>query len=67
MKSFLKIIFLSCTLSLMTTAVYASAGDFVGTWKNLNPSTRGIVQVTVAPDMSMHLWGACTPTPGLTH
>jgi hypothetical protein len=63
MKSFLKVMLPICTSSLISTSAFAMPADFVGTWQNINPNTRGIVKVVIAPDMSMHMWGACTPTP----
>ncbi len=39
----------------------AMPADFVGTWTNLNPSTRGIVKVVITPALQMQNFGACTP------
>ena len=38
----------------------------VGTWVNTDTHTRDIVKVTIAlkaPEITVHAWGACTPTP----
>ena len=43
-----------------------SAAPLIGTWKNVNPSTRDIVQVVIAASgsgISVTLYGACSPTP----
>jgi hypothetical protein len=63
MKCSVKKLFSICALSLIASNVYSMPVDFVGKWKNINAGTRGVVQIEVAPDMSMHMWGACTPTP----
>ena len=41
---------------------HAMPSDFVGTWTNLNPSTRGIVKVVITPGLQIRNFGACTPT-----
>lgn len=38
----------------------------VGTWLNTDPHTRDIVKIVVAvkgTEITVHTWGACTPTP----
>jgi hypothetical protein len=43
-----------------------SAAPLIGTWKNINPSTRDIVEVVIAASgsgISVNVYGACSPTP----
>ncbi len=43
--------------------------QFVGVWKNVNPTSRGIVRLEISPTMQVRAFGSCTPTPcdhGLT-
>jgi hypothetical protein len=43
-----------------------SAASLIGTWKNVNPATRDIVQVVIAASgagISVNVYGACSPTP----
>jgi hypothetical protein len=43
-----------------------SAASLIGTWKNVDPSTKDIVQVVIASSgsgISVTLYGACSPTP----
>lgn len=43
-----------------------SAAPLIGTWKNVNPSTRDIVEVVIAASgsgISVNVYGACSPTP----
>src|SRR5579871_353978 len=42
------------------------ATPLVGTWTNVDPSTRGIVKAMIAVSgtgINVHLYGACSPTP----
>ena len=53
-----------CLFAASTASAQISL--FTGNWKNSNPSTRGIVKLTVAgttPVLSIQVWGACTPSP----
>jgi hypothetical protein len=41
-------------------------GPLVGNWVNSDPGTRDIVKITIAlkaPEITVHAWGACSPTP----
>ena len=41
-------------------------GGLVGSWVNVNPGTRGLVKLsigTAGATTTVHLYGACTPTP----
>jgi hypothetical protein len=46
---------------LFTTQVFAYPVNFIGVWKNTNPSTKGIVSIVITPGLSMRLFGACVP------
>ena len=40
--------------------------NLVGTWVNVNPTTRNIVRIVITSDalgFRIHTYGACTPTP----
>jgi hypothetical protein len=49
-----------------TVRVEISRGPFAGTWTNANAQTRSLPQVTLQPasatTMTLHVWGACSPT-----
>jgi hypothetical protein len=40
--------------------------QYAGTWRNVDPNTRNVPQVTFQPTSvnsgTLHVWGACTPT-----
>jgi len=41
-------------------------GAFPGTWKNVDPNTRGLVQIDIAATsngVTVRPWGSCSPTP----
>ncbi len=57
-------------LGLIAQPVLAQAPggvtNLTGTWSNVNPTTGGIVKITVTSDASgfkIHTYGACSPTP----
>jgi hypothetical protein len=44
----------------------ANVTGVVGTWVNVNPSTGGIVKISITNDAAgfrIHTYGACSPTP----
>jgi hypothetical protein len=39
---------------------------FIGAWKNVDPNTRSLVEIDItgtATGLTVHPWGACSPTP----
>lgn len=58
--------FLFCLVSyasfFFANSAHALPTDFVGTWINVNPHSRGVVRFIVSPAMKMRLYGACSPT-----
>ncbi len=52
-----------CSGLIITTSAYAMPADFIGTWVNVYPGTRGIVRAVITPDMNIRMYGACSPTP----
>lgn len=65
--------FLSAAAFVITMAAGSLASawpaQFVGTWRNVNPNSRGIVRLEISSGMQLRAFGACTPTPcnhGLT-
>jgi hypothetical protein len=57
---------LGAALALATPSS-AQIANFVGHWENTNMHTKGIVTVEIhdtgSNNVSVHAWGACTPTP----
>src|SRR5207244_3914452 len=56
--------------ALCTQDVYAKPptvlSDIVGTWQNVNPSTPSIIKIVVSGNgsaLTVHGFGACSPTP----
>lgn len=47
-------------------AASISCSQLLGTWKNVNPKTDGLLRLTIAQsgtNMTIECFGACTPTP----
>ena len=56
------------TAFLFAQLAQAAPSNFLGNWRNVNRSTRNIVQVVITENASTHALmirslGACTPTP----
>ncbi|UOF01308.1 DUF2147 domain-containing protein [Bdellovibrio reynosensis] len=58
LRAFILCLFCVSFLSLAE----AAPSDFVGTWINVNPHSRGVVRIVVSPNMKMRMFGACTPS-----
>ncbi len=63
MKLILKNTCFFVLFALSSNYAFAYPTNFIGTWKNLNPNTRGIVKLIITPGPIMRMYGACTPTP----
>jgi hypothetical protein len=53
-------------IMIATPALAAGLNSFVGTWKNTNPATRGIVKIVIERSgrmLQIRPYGACTPKP----
>lgn len=52
-----------CFVSLPTTS-HAQLASLAGRWKNVNSSARNLtkIQIDVEPTVSVHAFGACSPT-----
>ncbi len=59
-------LFLSAIVSLLLAwPTYASMGQFVGTWVNVNSNTKGITKIVIQKignKMRIQTWGQCHPT-----
>jgi len=47
-------------------ALISSVAPLLGTWKNINKATRDLVEIVIsgaASSISVHVFGACSPTP----
>jgi TonB family protein len=44
---------------------FAQLTGFAGTWRNVDATSRGIVQLDVSDEdgLRLHVWGACSPAP----
>ncbi len=57
-------------LGLVAQPAYAQpptgVTNLTGTWTNVNPTTGGVVKITITNDLAgfqIHTYGACSPTP----
>jgi hypothetical protein len=53
-------------IMIATPSLAAGLNSFVGTWKNTNPSTRGILKIVIGRSgrtLQIRPYGACTPKP----
>lgn len=62
MKKFVAYIALAGSM-MMASAANAAPAEFLGSWSNMNRSSRNIVRVEVTPDHMIRLFGSCSPTP----
>ena len=56
--------FVVCFLVLaVVVPAYGQLSRFAGTWKNVDPNTRGVTKLAIktTPSVTVHAWGACTP------
>ncbi|MGZ3769147.1 MAG: hypothetical protein ACXVCP_06700 [Bdellovibrio sp.] len=60
---FLKTVLFSLGFAMVSSHALATTSDFIGTWVNINPSTKGIVRIVIDSSYNIRLFGACTPTP----
>jgi hypothetical protein len=66
MKNLSRALAIAGALFAATRVATAATSDFLGTWKNSDPATRGIVKMTIAPlgsGLGVQAFGACSPTP----
>jgi hypothetical protein len=52
--------------TLFAAPAFAQLGRFTGNWHNTNPASGGLIRLVVTaagPNVSVHAWGKCTPTP----
>jgi len=52
-------------ICLLGTIVAAAGVDFLGTWENVNPKTRGLTKLVISQsgkDFYVEGFGSCTPT-----
>lgn len=63
MKYSFKSTLVTGAILLSTSQAFAYPVNFIGIWKNVNPSTRGIVRIVITPGLNMRMFGACTPVP----
>lgn len=62
MKASMKLILAASAFSLSATSAFAFPANFIGLWKNTNPSSNGIVKIFITPGLTIRTFGACTPT-----
>lgn len=50
----------------LASSAHAATSDFVGTWTNTNPATRGITRLVFTPNgdgtLNVQVFGKCSPT-----
>ena len=73
MRRFVRVLVVTAAAVLTVVALSGSAaatsptGNLVGTWNNVDPNTRGTVQVVISAGsngaLKVHVFGACHPTP----
>ncbi len=63
MKKLTSLLFAFSITALLSLSAFAADSDFLGTWVNMNPNTRGIVKIEITAGLNMRMWGSCTPTP----
>jgi hypothetical protein len=54
------------SVQVTPTSVGLTGQDLVGNWMNTDPNTGGWIRVQITQyggSYSVHIWGACTPTP----
>jgi hypothetical protein len=55
-----------CMALALTNMASAQTARFEGHWKNVNPQTRGVIELDIKGrgiDVDVKAWGACTPKP----
>jgi hypothetical protein len=55
-----------CMVLALANMASAQTARFEGHWKNVNPQTRGVVELDIRVhglDVDVKAWGACTPHP----
>jgi hypothetical protein len=65
MKKVIIIIGIAFAMFAMAGTSFASLNQFSGTWKNVDPNTRGITTLDInvsGTTVNVHAWGSCTPS-----
>jgi len=64
MKKLMVIVGILLVVCAMAATAFASLNEFAGTWKNVDPNTRGIttLEINVSGNtVNVQAWGSCTP------